>query len=136
VSTERIELEPQPASVGAARRFVRAALRASALAAVSEDAELMVSELVTNAVLHARTGVTVTVSSRRRGRDLVLHVGVRDTSARSLRAPKYSQLASTGRGLKIGRELAADSGVRLEGGGKTVWFELVAPDGAAGRGKA
>lgn len=56
---------PEPAAVGAARRFVRDTLRSWELAGPAwgqlvEDAVLLTSELVTNAVLHAGTPVRVT----------------------------------------------------------------------------
>jgi anti-sigma regulatory factor (Ser/Thr protein kinase) len=49
-------LAPQPESVGDARDFTRATLRGWGPAAVSEDAELVVSELATNALRHGLSG--------------------------------------------------------------------------------
>ena len=43
---------------------------------------------------------------------------------------RYSDLAATGRGLRIVRTLATDSGVQAEPDGKTVWFELAVPSGS------
>lgn len=120
-----IELLAVPASVGVARRFTRSTLREWQLSVLAEDAELMVSELVTNAVIHARTALIVVMEVRAR----TLHVGVHDDSLRAPRAPRYSTLATTGRGLGIVDALASDTGLILESTGKTVWFELATPEG-------
>jgi anti-sigma regulatory factor (Ser/Thr protein kinase) len=50
---------PEPAAAGQARRFLLDRLRAWHALELAEDAAVVVSELVTNAVLHARTSVTV-----------------------------------------------------------------------------
>jgi len=57
----------------------------------------------------------------------VLRVGVHDASLRPLRTMRYSDLAATGRGLRIVSTLASDNGVETDEHGKTVWFELVVP---------
>ncbi len=82
-------------------------------------AELLVSELVTNAVCHARTGVelTVTVDDHR------LCVEVHDEGGE----PEVAHPAPTttgGRGLMIVERLAEQWGWAETGGDKTVWFEL------------
>ncbi|HEX8496527.1 MAG TPA: ATP-binding protein, partial [Actinomycetales bacterium] len=56
-----LELPAIGSSVSLARRFVTSALRERGLEQLCDDAALAVSELVTNAVLHARTQVDVTV---------------------------------------------------------------------------
>ena len=130
MSAAEIGLAPQAASARAARRFVRATLEQWSLGALSAHAELMVSELVTNAVLHARTDLVVRLRLRSTPTPGLLRVGVHDASQRSLRSLHYSDLATTGRGLQIVRALASDTGVQAEPDGKTVWFELVVPPGA------
>ncbi|MBC7640080.1 MAG: ATP-binding protein, partial [Rhodoferax sp.] len=60
----------------------------------------------------------------------LLRVGVHDGSRRPPRTTRHSDLATAGRGLRIVRTLASDSGVQTEADGKTVWFELVVPTGA------
>ncbi|MFD8376693.1 SpoIIE family protein phosphatase [Streptomyces sp. NPDC059688] len=111
---------PRPESVASARRFVRSALSGTA-PDVAETAELLAGELVTNAVLHARTEVEVRVD---RTADRV-HVAVADR--RPDRGPvphSWLPYAGTGRGLKLLEELSAIHGVRIGDNGKTVWFEL------------
>ncbi|WP_217141640.1 SpoIIE family protein phosphatase [Streptomyces sp. AC627_RSS907] len=114
----------RPGSVASARRFVRTALDDVA-ADLMDTAQLLVSELVTNAVLHARTEVEVTVS-RPEGRVRV-RVGDRRPS-RGLVPQHCPPYAGTGQGLSLVEQLASRCGVDSGDEGKTVWFELW-PDG-------
>lgn len=109
-----------PMSVAAARRFVRGALAGAASDLVG-TAELLVSELVTNAVLHARTEVEVSVA-RLDGR---VRVRVRDRRpGRGLVPQRCSPYAGTGQGLALVEQLASRYGADGDDAGKTVWFEL------------
>lgn len=127
----RLSLPPAPSSASAARRFVQAALRdlprpdAPVRTWDDEDlgwtAGLLVSELVTNAVLHARTEVVVTVQPGDGG---TVRIEVHDGSARQPRPRTSGQEATTGRGLRLVEDLAARWGVRTDHTGKTVWLEL------------
>ncbi|MFC0498408.1 SpoIIE family protein phosphatase [Streptomyces mutabilis] len=113
-----------PVSVASARRFVRAALDDAASDLV-DTAQLLVSELVTNAVLHARTEAEVTVS-RLDGR---VRVRVADRRpGRGLVPQNCPPYAGTGQGLALVEQLASRYGVDVGDEGKTVWFELW-PDG-------
>jgi anti-sigma regulatory factor (Ser/Thr protein kinase) len=121
------------ASVGAARRLVRAQLaqadrpRSTLQAEVADAAGLLVSELVTNAIMHARTPVEVRVSVT----DTVLRAEVSDGS-QTLPAPRRPiGLAGTGRGLQLLEQVATRWGVLSTDTGKTVWFELMLSGGAA-----
>ncbi|MDT0611173.1 SpoIIE family protein phosphatase [Streptomyces lancefieldiae] len=114
----------RPVSVASARRFVRAALDDVA-ADLVDTAQLLVSELVTNAVLHARTEVEVAVS-RPEGRVRV-RIGDRRPS-RGLVPQHCPPYAGTGQGLALVEQLASRCGVDSGDEGKTVWFELW-PDG-------
>lgn len=117
----RCELRPHPESVGEARRFVRSVVdRAGGQPELAETAELVVSEVVTNAVLHAGTAVAVAVRAGA-GR---LRVEVGDGSQQVPRQRSYDRLVSTGRGLHILEAVVDDWGVELDASGKTVWFEL------------
>ncbi|MFI8489742.1 SpoIIE family protein phosphatase [Streptomyces rubrogriseus] len=109
-----------PASVAAARRFVRGALKGAARDLV-DTAQLLVSELVTNAVLHARTEVEVSVA-RLEGRVRV-RVGDR-RPGRGLVPQRCSPYAGTGQGLALVEQLASRFGADSGDGDKTVWFEL------------
>ncbi|CAL9667804.1 SpoIIE family protein phosphatase [Streptomyces sp. enrichment culture] len=110
----------EPVSAAAARNFVHGALRGTASHLV-ETARLLVSELVTNAVLHARTEIEVTVS-RHDGRVRVL-VGDRRPD-RGLVPQSCPAYAGTGQGLTLVEQLASRYGADADGGGKTAWFEL------------
>jgi anti-sigma regulatory factor (Ser/Thr protein kinase) len=111
---------PDTASVRTARRAVVDALDLEGQAA--RDVELMASELIANAVIHA--GTPVTVSARRRGD--VVRVEVTDESSGRPRVKRHSAASPTGRGLHVVEALATTWGIdpAPTGPGKTVWFEL------------
>ncbi len=118
-TVERKTVPPTLASVPVTRRWIGECL-ASHPDEVRETASLLTSELVTNAVLHAATDVTVTV--RRRGDGLRVEVADGDPQ---LPAPKnYGEDAATGRGLGVITALADTWGAKRHGQGKVVWFEL------------
>ncbi len=112
-------LAGQPESVPAARAWVRAAL-ADRPAEERARAELLVDELVANAVLHA--GTTVRVALRRVGRGV--HVEVADDSRQLPHRKLLGVEAATGRGLLLLDRLADDWGVVTAPAGKAVWFSL------------
>jgi anti-sigma regulatory factor (Ser/Thr protein kinase) len=111
-----------PQSVGAARRFALRAIRQLGADALSDDVTLVVSELATNAVLHARTAFTVSLD---RDGDR-LRVAVSDGSAARPRIRRVSDLdSSTGRGLAMIARLSAAWGVEpAAGDGKATWCLL------------
>ena len=116
-----LTLPPEPASASRARRAVVEVLTGSGLGEDAVDsAALLVSELVTNAVLHARSevGVHVTVLGA------AALVEVSDRSPRPPDRRGYDATATTGRGLELLAALADDSGTRRQGHGKAVWFAL------------
>ena len=118
----RMELDPLPESPGRARAQLRQFLRSLRVEeGVVEDAELLVTEMVTNAVLHAKTTVIleVEVDGERVG------VAVTDRSDRPLQPRRPSSDAVTGRGLTILDELAPGWSVEHHDRGKTVRFSLV-----------
>jgi hypothetical protein len=107
-------------SVPAARRFVREALTGLDAAGACEDAVALVSEVATNAVIHARTPYTIAVS---RVGDTV-RVGVHDLSAVIPRRRAYGVDATTGRGLRLIATLSSRWGIDAKTPGKVVWFEV------------
>ena len=116
-----LELPLNTESVPAARRFVRDLMIDSDTVADLDTASLLVTEIVTNAVLHAVAPMTLRVEV---GADVV-RVEVRDGSLLPLRVHTFSATAATGRGLRLLESLAVRWGVRPEpGGGKVVWFEV------------
>lgn len=124
--SDHLHLQPLPRLVGSARHFVRDRLPVLPDDTV-EALLLMTSELVTNAVIHARTsielGVTVSAGS--------VLVTVHDLDlARGTQQP-YSD-RDGGRGLGLVEALSEQHAVeRHEGDGKTAWFRVARPAGAA-----
>jgi anti-sigma regulatory factor (Ser/Thr protein kinase) len=116
-----LELPPTTESVPAARRFVRQLMRISDTVADIDTAGLLVTEIVTNAVLHASTPMTLYVQVATD----VVHIELRDGSAQQPRLHTFSATAATGRGLRLLETLAVRWGVRPDpDGGKVVWFEV------------
>jgi anti-sigma regulatory factor (Ser/Thr protein kinase) len=114
------ELRGSIGAVAEARSFVAMTLRRWDLEALVVDAELMTSELVTNAVLHARTDVTVSVAVA----DGTAEIGVTDASPLPP-APRWAAAsAEGGRGLRLVDRVAAEWGVAFLGTGKQVWCRL------------
>lgn len=115
-------LPPSPDSVGAARRAVRATLHDWRLDGVADTATLLVSELATNVLLHARTEFEVRIA-RRNG---AVHVVVLDASDRRPARRRYGLDAGTGRGLGLVETLSSSWGVDVGDGpwAKAVWFQL------------
>jgi anti-sigma regulatory factor (Ser/Thr protein kinase) len=118
-----LALDPVPSAPGAARRWLREQLDALGLAAHADVALLLVSEAVTNAVLHARSSLEVRVEPRGRG----VRVEVRDGSPALPARRRLSARATTGRGVALLESLADHWGWERDGAGKTVWFELDRP---------
>jgi anti-sigma regulatory factor (Ser/Thr protein kinase) len=112
--------EPEPASVPAARRFVRQALVDLGAEDFEYAASQVVSELAANAVIHARS--TFEVGLHLAGDDL--RVTVTDRSRRPLVTKSHSAEATTGRGLSLVTAIADDWGVERHDDGKTVWLLL------------
>jgi anti-anti-sigma regulatory factor/anti-sigma regulatory factor (Ser/Thr protein kinase) len=123
---DELVLAPIPAAPTAARAFVCQVCAYWQLAlpdaTVTDRAVLVADELVTNAVVHARTELRLRLELRG---DL-LHLGVRDGSPRLLRLVTTPRLeAEGGRGLWLVEQLASAWGVsRHPDGGKVVWCTL------------
>jgi anti-sigma regulatory factor (Ser/Thr protein kinase) len=121
----QLEVGADPAEVGRARRWARARLGAAGIGAddgVGETVVLLVSELVTNAVVHTgRPAVLRLALPRGSG---VVRVEVADASVRPP-APRHAEGSDTnGRGLELVDVLADRWGWRVEGAGKSIWVEL------------
>ena len=142
--------QPVAPAAAAARRFVRDTLRSWELTGRSEDqdalvddAVLLTSELVTNAVLHAGTPVQVTC--RLVGDELngAVEIAVLDRRPAELRleVPQATAEAAertNGRGLQLPSQLASAWGVTYARAAKAVWFRisLAAAGRASGPGGA
>lgn len=120
-----------PSSVGEARALTRQALTEPDQEPILDDAELLVSEVVTNALMHAGTPIDLWIAMLGH----TLRVEVSDGAPHLPVRRDYAAMAGTGRGLQLLEELSDQWGVDTVGDGKTVWFEL-SPPGAAGRGAA
>jgi anti-sigma regulatory factor (Ser/Thr protein kinase) len=113
-------------SVGAARRMVKGELagglgRSAAGAELVEAASLLLSELVTNSIVHARTDVEVRLIAD----DHMLRAEVSDGNPTVPSSRRGHELAGTGRGLQLIDQLSTRWGVSSSDAGKTVWFELL-----------
>ncbi|MGY5014516.1 ATP-binding SpoIIE family protein phosphatase [Streptomyces sp. 900105755] len=121
VAEWRLALDP--AEVRRARAVVREQLHDWGLARLADPAELMVSELVTNAVRHSHSRP---VQLRLiRGETLLCEVDDDDHTLPTLLG--VDPAAETGRGLRVVSTLAREWGTSRTAAGKTVWFELTAP---------
>ena len=113
----------EPRTVGVARAAVQESCQRWGYGQLSADAELIVSELVCNAVRHAGTDIGLTLITRREG----LRLEVSDSSTRPIRPRIATPSDEGGRGLALVDALASHHGVRNSPGGKTVWAELDTP---------
>lgn len=116
-------LHQEEDAVPQARHFVASLLHGTAVAGLSGDAELIVTELTTNALLHAAPPVTITVRLIEDG--VRIEVGDR-TQASPVRGVGGAD-AMTGRGIVLVEMIARRWGVRTLTGGKVVWAEVMSP---------
>ena len=118
---ERVELAPRPASAATARRSARVFAATHRLGDdLADTLCLVASELVTNAVLHARTTLVLTLELH----PGVARIGVRDRSPATPAVRNYSPEAVTGRGLGVVAALSRAWGIVADGDGKLVWAEF------------
>nr|WP_231126911.1 ATP-binding protein [Motilibacter aurantiacus] len=122
-----VDLRPEPRAAREARLWVRS--QVPPLGPEAADAlDILVSEVVTNAVLHARTRFTVGVTRL----DSAVLVTVADHNPQQPEPQAESDSRTSGRGLALLSALSDDWGVTTEPDGKCVWFVLAAagPRGA------
>ncbi|KPC63393.1 hypothetical protein ADL29_15870 [Streptomyces chattanoogensis] len=126
--------EPVGRSVATARAFVRDTLQGWGYADIVDDAVVLTSELVTNAVVHAGTaadvlclrtdgGVRISVADRYPEREIPV---------RGARQAMVHPDREGGRGLLLCGALAARWGVEYTAAQKHVWFQLELPERPAG----
>jgi anti-sigma regulatory factor (Ser/Thr protein kinase) len=116
-----VDLPPEPSSATRARTLTRERLEASCSTDAIETIALLVTELVTNAILHARTPLLLTLESRP---DHV-RICVEDASNEQPALRRYDPDAVTGRGLALVEQLASSWGVDNTPAGKVVWCEVL-----------
>jgi anti-sigma regulatory factor (Ser/Thr protein kinase) len=115
-----------PASVPVARRRVRAALGSRGLGEYADDAEIIISELVANAIQHTCDNdiTTIGVTLTHAASTAALTVAVSDSSPDGPIRRGTPPGSEQGRGLQIVAALSAHWGWRREGGGKAVFAVL------------
>ena len=117
----RAKLQPMVDATAAARHLVDRACRSWGVARLADLAELIVTELVSNGVRHARTELEVRVGLRRQQ----LHLSVRDGSPKlPVRGTAGDTLAESGRGLLVIEALTHRWGCTPVPDGKVVWATL------------
>lgn len=119
-------LPREPRSVGRARELTRAQLLSWNLGALVDTVELLVSELVTNALRYGEGEIRLRLL-----RDRTLVCEVWDSGLVQPRRRRARDTDEGGRGLQLVGMLSAGWGSRRTPRGKTVWFELAIPDGGS-----
>jgi anti-sigma regulatory factor (Ser/Thr protein kinase) len=119
----RTRFAPKPSAPRLVRALLRNILQDWNASDLADRAELPVTELVTNAVLHARTEVEVVVKLD----PYALRIEVHDHSTSPPLRQPHDLDAGTGHGLKLVAACANRWGVAPTTTGKAVWFELDRP---------
>ncbi|MFD5627204.1 MULTISPECIES: SpoIIE family protein phosphatase [unclassified Streptomyces] len=117
-------LPREPRSVGRAREYARTQLVAWDLEPLVDTTELLVSELVTNALRYGEGEIRLRLLL-----DRTLVCEVWDAGLVQPRRRRARDTDEGGRGLQLVGLLSAAWGSRRTPRGKTVWFELPLPDG-------
>jgi hypothetical protein len=119
--SSEISLAAQPISASSARAFVRLRLGEHLLSYLTDDVELVVSELATSAMVHARTHFRVCLQAF----EATLLLEVEDGSRAGLIGVVAQVFDTGGRGVSIVKLLSRERGVSARaGGGKSVWAEF------------
>jgi hypothetical protein len=133
-SMQSLRLAPHPTAPRASRDFVGRTLLDWRLSEHIATACLVVSELVTNAMIHAGSDIEVTICEERRA----IRIAVRDLGP-DLPVERPTTTGEHGRGLAIVAGLSSAWGVLPSAeGGKVVWAVLAgspAPTPASGSGR-
>ncbi|MFI5525881.1 SpoIIE family protein phosphatase [Streptomyces platensis] len=116
-------LSPQPQTAGRARQLTRRALHRWGLGSMLDATELMVSEVVTNAVRYASRPIALRLL-----RTDVLRCEVGDDSPQVPRMRRAQAGDEGGRGLFLVDQLALRWGATMLSTGKVVWFEQQIPE--------
>ena len=114
------ELPPDATSAGRARRLLRTALRGYDDEDTLDAAQLAISEIVTNALVHAGTSMRLRILVA----DRSLRVELTDGSPRLPSQRDFGTTAPTGRGLLLVEQLVSRWGAYPLPDGKVVWFEI------------
>jgi anti-sigma regulatory factor (Ser/Thr protein kinase) len=117
-----LALPPSPASCRAARVAVRRFCEEQGLAGLADDAELLTSELVTNAIRYARSHVSVTATVA--NGSMLIHVIDDGGTPAYIAATMSAATCESARGVHIVSQLAGDWGVVPSDDTTTAWFRL------------
>jgi serine phosphatase RsbU (regulator of sigma subunit) len=120
MGARELELSARHEASSEARREVAASLSGTDLAHLTDDAQLVASELVSNALLHGSPPIRLGIDV---GSDRV-RLAVFDSSATPPGRNHTGETAMTGRGLMVVEALTVRRGVERNGSGKQVWAEL------------
>ncbi|WP_065964017.1 SpoIIE family protein phosphatase [Streptomyces sparsogenes] len=120
------QLPSEPKSVGRARELARAQLESWGMDELADTTELLVSELVTNALRYGEGEIRLRLLL-----DRTLVCEVWDGGLVQPRRRRARDTDEGGRGLQLVGLLSAGWGSRRTPHGKTVWFELPLPDGSS-----
>jgi len=114
------DLAPEATSAGRARALLRRVLAGHDREDALDPAQLAMSEIVTNALVHTGTQMRLRILLAPHG----LRVELADGSQRMPARREFGDAAATGRGLHLVDELATRWGAYPAGEGKVVWFEI------------
>ena len=117
-----VDLPPHPSSATRARRLAREHV-AACPPEVIDTVALLVTELVTNAILHARTKLHLEIDVM----PTRIRLRVKDGCPQVPVVRHYGAEDVTGRGLALVELLATDWGIEETPDGKAVWCEIVIP---------
>ncbi|MER7767152.1 PAS domain S-box protein [Kitasatospora sp. NPDC096140] len=120
LATATTDLPTVPSSVGEARVFLTKTLTTWGCAERTDDACLLLSEILTNSVQHGQGPIELLL--RRTSTELTVEIGDRSSQLPHPRLATSDE--ESGRGLIIVDALADGWGVRPSGSGKTIWFTL------------
>jgi anti-sigma regulatory factor (Ser/Thr protein kinase) len=117
----RVTLTAEGGSCSRARQVVRDAATSWGLPEdLTDDAQLVVTELVSNGIDHGEGLITLTVSRRDSG----MLVEVHDESPKQPQVRPVDPSSARGRGMQLVKALSARWGTTPDGRGKVVWAEL------------
>jgi PAS domain S-box-containing protein len=120
LASAHITLRPKPQQVAAGRRFTRDTLTTWHHTELAHTACLLVSETLTNAVLHARQRIGLHLHHT--DHEIIAEITDDNPQLPQLTLPAPAD--ESGRGLTLVEALAGNWGARPSGTGKTVWFTL------------
>ncbi|MEU9618482.1 MULTISPECIES: ATP-binding protein [unclassified Streptomyces] len=123
----QLEVGPDPAEVGRARRWARSRLIGSGIGddePLAETLILLISELVTNAVVHTGCPAVLRMLFGSTGAAGTVRVEVADASCRPPQQRHAAGEDTGGRGLELVDGLADRWGWQPEGAGKRIWCEV------------